>query len=252
MTERDKNGPEPPPHQNTERHYEPRERLIVALDVPTIDEALRLADKIAPHVGYLKVGLELFARSGPEGVQRVSRRAPVMLDLKLHDIPATVGRAACALAELNVDMATIHAGGGARMMRDASEAAPGLQLLAVTLLTSLDQDNLASVALHEDVKEVVARRATLAVANGCAGVVASPQEAQMLRRLLGRGPLIVTPGVRPQGTAEEDQKRTATPGAAVAGGADMVVVGRPVRDAPDPVAAARSIVDEIAAGLNSR
>jgi orotidine-5'-phosphate decarboxylase len=231
---------------------EPRERLIVALDLPSLDEALRLADKVAPYVGRLKIGLELFARSGPDGVQQVAQRGPVMLDLKLHDIPATVCRTARALADLKVDLATIHSGGGATMMRDAAHAAPGLKLLAITLLTSLDQQALASIALTGDVKDIVARRATLAVANGCAGVVASPQEASMLRRLLGTGPLIVTPGVRPQGLAGEDQKRTSTPRAAIAAGADMVVVGRPIRDAADPVAAAKAIVEEIATGIRSR
>lgn len=228
---------------------EPRERLIVALDVPSLDEALRLADTLCPHVGRLKLGLELFSRAGPAGIQQVAQRAPVMLDLKLHDIPATVSRTIQALAELEVEMATLHADGGEQMMREAAAIAPSLKLLAVTVLTSLDQSALTQVGVSGDIKEVVAQRATLAIASGCAGVVASPQEASLLRRLLGPGPLIVTPGIRPSGNDEGDQKRTSTPSAAIAAGADFVVVGRPIRDASDPVAAAKGIIDEIAAGL---
>jgi orotidine-5'-phosphate decarboxylase len=227
----------------------PKDRLIVALDVPSLDEALALADRLAGTVGRLKVGLELYTRSGPEGVRRIAKRAPVMLDLKLHDIPATVSRAALAIDALEVEMATVHAGGGAKMIEAAAAAAPSLKLLAVTILTSLDQADLASIGIDDDIKRVVAKRATMAVAHGCAGVVASPREASMLRRLLGDKPLIVTPGVRPTGTDGGDQARTATPRAAIAAGADFVVVGRPVRDAADPAEAARIIVDEIAAGL---
>ena len=175
-----------------------------------------------------------------------------MLDLKLHDIPATVSRAAAALAELEVEMATIHAGGGSAMMRQAADATPSLKLIAVTVLTSLDQTTLKRVGINEDIKTVVGQRASLAVASGCAGVVASPREAAVLRRLLGPGPLIVTPGVRPAGSDEGDQKRTATPREAIAAGADHVVVGRPIRDAPDPVEAAKRIVHGIAAGLEYR
>ncbi len=253
--ERDPSSPHPrltPVPEKPVTLLEPKERLIVALDVPRLDQALGLADELAPHVGRFKVGLELFVHAGAEGIQEIAERAPVLLDLKLHDIPATISRAARALSQLQIEMATIHAGGGSEMMRQAAEAAPRLKLIAITLLTSLDHSALASVALREDVKEIVARRATLAVANGCAGVIASPREASMLRRLLGEGPLIITPGVRPYAIAKEDQKRTSTPCAAIVAGADMVVVGRPIRDADDPVEAAKSIVEEIAAGLASR
>jgi orotidine-5'-phosphate decarboxylase len=228
---------------------EPKDRLIVALDLPSLDEALHLADRIAPHIGLLKIGLELFSRCGPDGVQLLAQRAPIMLDLKLHDIPVTVARAARAIADLDVAMATIHAEGGSKMMRHAADAAPQLKLLGVTVLTSLDQAALAEVGLDQDIRDIVAKRASLAVSSGCAGVVASPREASLLRRLLGPGPLIVTPGIRPAGTSNGDQKRTATPRAAIASGVDHVVIGRPIRDAPDPVEAIKSIVDDIAAGL---
>lgn len=227
----------------------PKDRLIVALDLPSLEDALGLAEKIAPKIGLFKVGLELFSRSGPEGVKAIAEHAPIMLDLKLHDIPVTVARAAAALSELDVELATIHAEGGSAMMHAAAEAAPELKLLGVTVLTSLDQAALAEVGLEMDIRDIVAKRASLAVAAGCAGVVASPREASLLRRLLGVGPLIVTPGVRPSGTDEADQKRTATPRAAIAAGADYVVIGRPIHGASDPLSAIAAIVDEIAAGL---
>lgn len=230
----------------------PRDRLIAALDVPSLDEALRLADSIAPHVGRFKVGLELFSSAGPEVIHRLAERAPVMLDLKLHDIPATVSRAVQALAANEVEMITLHAEGGSRMMREAAAAAPQVKLLAVTVLTSLEKTELDQLGITGDLKEVVAKRATLAVASGCAGVVTSPREASMLRRLLGPKPVIVTPGVRPNGCAGGDQKRFATPREAIAAGADFVVVGRPIRDAANPAEAARAIVAEIETGLAGR
>jgi len=229
-----------------------KERLVAALDVPSPEEALNLADRISPHVGWLKVGLELFVRAGPDVVSRLASRAPIFLDLKLHDIPATVSRAVRAAAALDVGMLTVHTSGGGEMMRAAAEAAGGLDLLGVTVLTSLDQEALASVGTSADLKEVVGQRATLAVSSGCAGVVASPQEASLLRTLLGPEALIVTPGVRPKGAADGDQRRIATPASAIASGADLVVVGRPIRDASDPAAAARDIVADIEAGLESK
>lgn len=228
------------------------ERLIVALDIDSLNEALRLADSLAPHVGRFKVGFELFVRSGWEGVRQVAERAPVLLDLKLHDIPATVVRTLRIIGELNVDMVTLHSSGGSTMMREACAVVPHLRLLAVTVLTSLSEKDLRVLGIDRDLKTVAGQRALLAVADGCAGVVASPQEALLIRRLLGPQPIIVTPGVRPAGSAQGDQRRTATPRAAIAAGADFVVVGRPIRDAPNPLAAAKAIVDDIACGLSYR
>jgi len=224
----------------------------VALDVPSLDEALALSDRLAGHVGWLKVGLELFVRAGPEGVTRLRQRAPIFLDLKLHDIPATVSRAVSAARALGAGLLTVHAAGGPGMLRAAVERAEGLRLLGVTVLTSLDQSDLEAAGCTLPLEAVVERRARLAVGSGCAGVVASPQEASRLRQALGADALIVTPGVRPSGSEAGDQRRVATAREAIAAGADLVVVGRPIRDAPDPAAAARSIAAEIADGLGGR
>lgn len=231
---------------------QPQQALIVALDVPSLDEAERLAEKVARHVGWFKIGLELFSRVGPKCVEKLSEMAPIMLDLKLHDIPATVARAARALSELEVGMLTVHAAGGEEMLRQAAAAAPSVKLLAVTVLTSLDKSALSRVGVDEDLEGVVRKRAVLARDNGCAGVVASPIEAPSLRVALGDGPLIVTPGIRLSDSTTDDQKRIATPRSAIASGADYIVVGRPIRDASDPARAARAISREIAAGLEAR
>ena len=231
-----------------------RERLIIALDVPDAPTALALAERLAPEVGYFKVGLELFGSEGPAIVRElVAREAKVFLDLKLHDIPATVGRSVTVLGRLGVSLLTVHAAGGPAMLQQAVEAAnaaaepPGV--LAVTALTSLDKADLEAVGVALSTRELVARRAELAGESGVAGVVASVQEAGIVRRLTPKGFKIVTPGIRPSGAAVGDQKRVGTPGDAIAEGATHLVVGRPVRDAPDPVQAARDLVSEMAAAL---
>lgn len=227
------------------------DRLIVALDVETLEAADAFAARLEGVVRRLKVGLELFTAAGPEAVRAVQRRgARVMLDLKLHDIPETVARAVARAAALGVELSTLHTAGGRKMMeaaaRAAREAGGGTKLLGVTVLTSLDARDLAEVAVDGDVAAVVARRATLAMEAGLDGVVASPREAARIRAAAPEGFLIVTPGVRPAGAGAGDQKRVATPRAAREAGADLVVVGRPVRDAADPRAAAAAIVAELA------
>jgi orotidine-5'-phosphate decarboxylase len=232
-----------------------RERLIVALDVPEPEAALALAEALAPVVGYFKVGLELFGAAGPDLVRAlVARRARVFLDLKLHDIPATVGRSVAVLGRLGVSLLTVHAAGGPEMLRQAVAAAaaadssPGV--LAVTALTSLDAADLRAVGIELSPAELVVRRARLAADCGVAGVVSSVQEAAAVRAVVAPGFHVVTPGIRPAGAAVGDQKRVGTPAAAIAAGASHLVVGRPIRDAPDPVAAARALVDEVAAALD--
>jgi orotidine-5'-phosphate decarboxylase len=220
-------------------------RLIVALDVDTLAAAEALADRVAGVAGWLKVGLELFIAAGPAGVRALARRAPIMLDLKLHDIPETVARATARAAELEVALLTVHVAGGRKMLEAAVRARGPVKLLGVTVLTSLDDADLAEVGTGPSVAAVVARRAALAAAAGLDGVVASPGEAAALRAALPAGRLIVTPGVRPAGAAAGDQKRVATPAAAIAAGADLVVVGRPIRDAADPRAAAAAILAEL-------
>lgn len=228
--------------------FDPGNRLIVALDVPTAGEALALAGCLAGAATWLKVGLELFTEAGPDIVRAlVDRGARVMLDLKLHDIPATVARATARVAGLGAELLTVHTAGGGAMLDAAAGAAGSMGILGVTVLTSLDADDLSAVGVHGSVAQTVERRAALARASGCAGVVASPHEAASIRAVAPEPFLIVTPGVRPAGAAAADQKRVATPAQARAAGADLIVVGRPVRDAADPAAAARAIAAELAA-----
>ncbi len=229
-----------------------RDRLIVALDLPTRSAADALADMLSAELSWFKIGLELYSAEGPELVRSYSDLGrKVFVDLKLHDIPETVGRATARLSKLGAGMLTVHAAGGLAMMKAAVQAAGGkasgtrLKILAVTALTSLDQEDLRSVGIDMPLQDLVVKRALLAAAAGCDGVVASPHEAQALRALVPADFLIVTPGVRPAGAELGDQKRVMTPAQARKAGADMVVVGRPIRDAADPAAAARAIVAEL-------
>lgn len=223
-------------------------RLIAALDAPTRAEADALVARLGGVPSWIKIGLELFCAEGPTIVSdhtRAGRR--VMLDLKLHDIPETVARATARVATLGAGLLTVHAGGARAMLEGAVKAAgPSLGILAVTVLTSLDEADLAAIGASGPIADLVVRRAKLAIDAGCAGVVASPHEVAAIRAIAPTEFLIVTPGVRPAGADKGDQKRVMTPRAARAAGADMVVVGRPLRDAADPAAAARAIVDELA------
>jgi orotidine-5'-phosphate decarboxylase len=226
-----------------------RQRLIFALDVPTADDAERLVVRLAGAVGLFKVGLELFCASGPAILERLSRAgARCFLDLKLHDVPETVRRAVAAVRELpGVELLTVHAAGGPAMLQAAVSAAGAVKILAVTALTSLDAADLEAVRLRGPLDELVVEAARLARRSGCAGVICSPREAAPVRAACPAPFLVVTPGVRPAAAATQDQKRVATAAQAIAAGADRIVVGRPIRDAVDPVAAARALVDEIAA-----
>ncbi len=233
-----------------------RERLIVALDVPDAAAALALAEALAPTVGYFKVGLELFGSAGPDFVREmVAREARVFLDLKLHDIPATVARSVDVLGRLGVSLLTVHAAGGPEMLRQAVGAAarcdrpPGV--LAVTALTSLDDDDLRAVGISLSPAELVVHRARLAAECGVAGVVSSVHEAAAVRAVVTDDFHIVTPGIRSAGSAVGDQKRVGTPAGAITAGASHLVVGRPIRDAPDPVQAARDLVAEMATALGT-
>jgi orotidine-5'-phosphate decarboxylase len=226
------------------------ERLIVALDVPDRAQADALASQLQNDVRWYKIGLELYSSEGPGLVRDyVAAGRQVFVDLKLHDIPATVGRATARLAGLGAGLLTIHSSGGKEMMAAAVDAASksSLKILAVTALTSLDQDDLVAVGIGMPMRELVIQRALLAADAGCDGVVASPHEAAALRAVLPEDFLIVTPGVRPAGAALGDQKRVMTPAQAREAGSDMIVVGRPVRDAADPLAAARGILAELGA-----
>jgi orotidine-5'-phosphate decarboxylase len=222
-----------------------RDRLCAALDFPTWEAAESFARAVAPEVGMLKVGLELFAAEGPFAVRAAAALGrPVFLDLKLHDIPNTVEGAARSAVASGASLLTVHASGGAEMIRAAVRGAgPLVRVLAVTVLTSLDADALDEVGIAGPPTEAVVRLARLAVGSGAVGLVCSPLEVAAVRKALGAAPLLVVPGVRPPGAAKGDQARVATPAEAVRAGADVLVIGRPLRDARDPAAAARAIAE---------
>lgn len=233
-----------------------RRRLIVALDVETLREARQLVRVLAAEVAWFKVGKQLFVQAGPAAVRMVRQTgADVFLDLKFHDIPHTVAQATVEAARLGVGMVNMHAAGGLEMMRFAREETASVcrreglvrpLLLAVTVLTSMDDGDLRQVGVRDAAESQVMRLVRLARQAGLDGVVASPHEAGRIRRAAGARFRIVTPGVRPSGAARGDQKRVLTPHGAVVAGADYLVVGRPIRDAADPVEAVRAIVREMA------
>lgn len=226
--------------------FDPGNRLIAAIDAPGRAEADALVDRLAGIPSWVKLGLELFCAEGPAIVRDyVARHHRVMLDLKLHDIPETVARAAARVAGLGAGLLTVHAGGGRAMLEAAVRSAGAMRVLAVTVLTSLDEADLVQIGAPGPVRDLVVKRAELAIAAGCAGVVASPHEIAAVRAIAPAGFLIVTPGVRPADAAAGDQKRVMTPREARTAGADLVVVGRPLRDAGDPARAARTIVAEL-------
>jgi orotidine-5'-phosphate decarboxylase len=229
-----------------------RERLVVALDVPTAKEALAMAERLAGRVGMLKVGLELFCAEGPAFVKALQARAPVFLDLKLHDIPTTVRRALDALLKLDPRLIDVHAQGGPAMLEAAVEAvrvhqAAGGQteLLAVTVLTSLDREALAALGHAGPPEELALAYAKLAHRAGCGGVICSAWEAAAIREACGEGFHRLTPGIRPAGAATQDQARVMAPAQALQQGSTWLVVGRPITHAADPAAAAEAIVAEM-------
>jgi orotidine-5'-phosphate decarboxylase len=237
-----------------------RNRLIFALDVDSLGEAERLVEQLAREVGVFKVGKQLFLSAGPEVVRMIQRHgADVFLDLKFHDIPYTVARAGIEAARLGVRFFDLHASGSFEMMERTQvevarvcrrEGVRRPKILAVTVLTSLRKSDLRRVGVSDEVEHQVVRLARLARKAGMDGVVASPLEIARIRRECGRGFLIVTPGVRPAGLgADDDQKRYMTPEEAMKAGADYLVLGRPIRDAHDPLAAVREVVAEMARGF---
>ncbi|MFP4602785.1 MAG: orotidine-5'-phosphate decarboxylase [Halochromatium sp.] len=228
-------------------------RLIVALDFASAEAALALADQLDPRRCRVKVGKELFTRAGPAVIEQLVRRGfEVFLDLKYHDIPNTVAAACAAAAELGVWMLNVHASGGLTMMQAARERLESLPqrplLIAVTLLTSLDDADLAAIGCPGRARDRVAVLAELSAQAGLDGVVCSAHEASDLRARLGPDRLLVTPGVRPAESARGDQKRVMTPSQAIAAGADHLVIGRPITAAADPRTALAAIAAELAAG----
>ncbi len=233
--------------------FRPVDRLAVALDVPSAAEALELARTLEGRVGLLKVGLELFCAEGPAFIRKLQASAPVFLDLKFHDIPTTVQRALEAVLPLDPRLVNIHAQGGPAMIRAAAEAVRAhrarggrTELLAVTVLTSLDQEALAATGHRDAPADLALRLARLAKEGGADGVVCSAQEAAAVREACGEAFRRLTPGIRPAGGDTQDQARVVTPAQALRNGATWLVVGRPITRAADPAAAADAILAELA------
>jgi len=224
-------------------------RVIIPLDVSSVSGALALVDQLGDEADFYKIGFELYTRGGLEVVRElVSREKRVFLDIKLHDIPNTVARAVEAASDLGVDLLTLHASGGPRMMEAAAEARSGhLKLLGVTVLTSMTTDEMASVWGRKIslVRDEVFRLANLGKEAGLDGIVSSALEASWIRQKLGPSFLIVTPGIRPAGSNSDDQNRVATPKEAVRSGADFLVIGRPITQADDPSAAFAAVLKEV-------
>ncbi len=237
----------------------PADYIIFPLDVASRGEAETLVAALAGHVGMFKIGLELFIRQGPDLIRwiRSSSGTPIFLDLKLHDIPVTVERAMAGVAALDVDLATVHCGESPRMLSAAVAGGGRTRVLAVTVLTSVAGEDLRRAGMMDEdgngLERLVLRRADMAHASGCAGVICSAQEAGLIKARWGDDFLAVTPGIRPawQGVGHQDQKRVVTPADAVRQGADYLVIGRPIRDADHPADAARRVADEIGAALDS-
>jgi orotidine-5'-phosphate decarboxylase len=217
--------------------------IAVALDAPDLETAARWASLVTPHVSTVKIGLELYLRYGPQAVASVrgASGVDIFLDLKLHDIPATVSGAAKAVARLRPALLTVHAAAGPAAIRAAAEAAPGTKVVAVTVLTSLGEADLGMIGLAGPVSEAARRLAAVAVEAGARGLVCSPQEVVALRAEVGDDIQLITPGVRPAGSDLHDQARVATPEEALRAGADLLVIGRPITGAADPGAAAAAI-----------
>lgn len=237
----------------------PRDYIIFPLDVPTVKEAAHYVELLSGSVGMFKVGLELFIQAGPEIIRIIqsSGSAEIFLDLKLHDIPVTVGRAMNRVAELGVKFATVHCGESARML-EAAVAGGGsaVGVLGVTVLTSISAEEMASAGFREEyssnMASLVRKRAQMAKIAGCAGVVCSGHEVKMIKEAFGNGFCAVTPGIRPAWqAADDDQRRIVTPADAVKNGSDYLVIGRPIRDAKDPAEAAKRVADEIESALTA-
>lgn len=229
------------------------DRLILALDVPSSDEAERFMDQIQDQITFVKVGLELYTAAGPDMVQRlVNRGKRVFLDLKFLDIEETVRRATERVAAMDVEFLTVHANRKALAAAVKGRGESSLKLLAVTVLTNFDSHDLREMGIQHSVRDLVTARALLASEMGCDGVVASGEEPGVLRPKVGPRFLIVTPGVRPAGKDADDHARATTPTQAIAAGADYLVVGRPIRAASDPAAAAAAILSEMQAAFDAR
>ncbi len=239
--------------KSTTTPIDARDRLILALDVPGPDEAEQLLSRVGDRVTFVKVGLELYAAAGPELVRRlIARGKRVFLDLKFLDIEETVRRATARVAAMGVEMLTVHANRKALMAAVQGRGRSPLRLLAVTVLTNFNGNDLREMGIERTVEDLVTARAALAAEVGFDGVVASGEEPAVIRRRVGSRLMIVTPGVRQTGTSRDDHARATTPAQAILAGADYLVVGRPIRDAADPAEAAETILAEMQMAFNAR
>ena len=224
--------------------------IIVALDVPTLTDLGAALPRLPPSLSFYKIGLELFTAEGPQSLKPLKNKGHrIFLDLKLHDIPRTVAHAVASAAALGVNLLTVHATGGRAMLREAARAAKDtedLKLLAVTTLTSLDQDDLRDIGIERPLSDQALALADLALESGIDGLVTSVHECAGLRETFGPAPILVTPGIRLPGEDSGDQKRIATPRAAAAAGSSYLVIGRPILHAIDPAAATKAILDDLA------
>ena len=225
--------------------------LILALDVETRETAIEVLDRLGASLEWVKIGLQLFTAYGPDFISEIADRGyKIFLDLKLHDIPNTVAKAVQSISKLPVSLLTLHASGGAEMLKWAQKArnehAPDLNLLAVTVLTSMNAEQLRSLNVSAEPAAQVKHLANISLQSGIQGLVCSPLELPLLRSQFGSDPIIVTPGIRPEGSDSNEQKRIMTPGNAAAAGASYIVVGRPILKAEDPVAIVKAIGAEIA------
>jgi len=222
--------------------------LIVALDVPDAEQIPRVIETLPDEVRFYKVGLELFTANGPDAFSYLKdKNRKIFLDLKLHDIPRTVARAVKSAAKHGASLLTVHAGGGNDMLKAAAESAgeSSIKLIAVTVLTSLNENNLKELGINRPLNDHVLSLAEMAISCGINGLVCSPLEVKRLREKIGPEPILVTPGIRPSGSDAGDQKRLSTPSSAVKAGSNFLVVGRPILEASDPSSAARTILDEM-------
>ncbi len=237
---------------------DPKDYIIFPLDLPDYDQTMHYVDILKEHIGLFKVGLELFISQGPHILKSIREAggAGIFLDLKLHDIPATVQRAFMAASVHGPEFVTVHCDEGGDILRSVAENNPGgTRILAITVLTSLNQDNLSQLGYREeytsDLSRLVLLKARMAKEAGCHGIVCSGHEVAMVKKELGNDWVVVTPGIRPEWSlvGQDDQKRIVTPKIAIERGADYIVIGRPIRDAEDPADAAKRVADEIEAAI---
>ena len=234
---------------------DPKDKIIFALDVERFTEAQQWVNRLKDHVGIFKVGKQLFTHAGPKVIDMIRQKGQkVFLDLKFHDIPNTVAKAGEEATKLNVTMFNLHALGGVEMMRKTVEASKAMAkslgipkplILAVTILTSMNEETLKEVGIHGPLTEEVGRLASLSLKAGVDGVVASPQEIDIIRQKCGEKFLIVTPGIRHPSDKKDDQKRTMSPKEAITAGASYLVIGRPIKEAKNPLEAVQKIIEDI-------